>query len=74
MGHAMTLMTRDLYAIPNGDRWQLAREGERIFIVHTPNLASGGRKSEIEIAAFLGSGLGPEQQALLRLIGTLAQE
>jgi hypothetical protein len=41
------------------------------FIIHQPNAPSGGRLSHIELGEFLRSGNGPEQQALLRLIGTL---
>ena len=36
------------------------------FVIHQPNAPSGGRLSHIE-----REGVGPEQQALLRLIGTL---
>jgi hypothetical protein len=71
----MTTETRTIYHIPNGDRWQLVRESEtgRVFVRHEANLSSGGRVTDIEIGAFLGArGLGPEQQELLRLIGTLA--
>ena len=73
----MTIETRTLYQIPGGDRWHLARDSEtgRVFIRHQANLSSGGRATDIEIGAFLsGSGLGPEKQELLRLIGTLVQE
>ncbi|TXN75480.1 hypothetical protein FV228_03845 [Methylobacterium sp. WL18] len=42
------------------------------FIIHQPNGPSGGRRSHIELGTFLADGSGkPEQQALLRLIGTL---
>ena len=69
----MTLEKRLLYAIPGGDRWHLAREDGRVFIKHEPNLASGGMTNHIEIGDFLRSGHGPEQQELLRLIGTLVE-
>ena len=65
---------RELYQSPSGDVWYLAREpgDESAFIIHQPNGPSGGRRSYIELGAFLGDGSGkPEQQALLRLIGTL---
>lgn len=66
---------RELYQSSNGDRWELAHdtEGGEVFVLHQPNLASGGRASNIPIAAFLARGAGPEQQALLRLIASLAQ-
>lgn len=68
--------SRTLYQSSSGDRWRLARDTAtgRVFVLHEANLASGGRASEIEIGAFLGTGArGPEHQELLRLIGTLVQ-
>ena len=67
---------REIYSSSNGDRWFLARDQNsgRTFVVHEPNIASGGKRSEIDIAAFLARGMGPEQQELLRLIGTLVEE
>ena len=71
------LETRELYASPNGDRWLLARDPAtgRVFVRHEPNLASGGRATEVGIAEFLTRDAGgPEHQALLRLIGSLVQD
>jgi hypothetical protein len=64
---------RELYRSPNGDTWFLGREPEsgHAFIIHQPNAPSGGRLSHIELGEFLRNEKGPEQQALLRLIGTL---
>ena len=65
---------RELYQSPNGDSWHLGREPEngRAFVIHQPNGPSGGRLRHVELGAFLSDGTGkPEQQALLRLIGTL---
>ena len=64
---------RELYRSPNGDAWFLGREpiDGHAFIIHQPNGPSGGRLSHIELGEFLRSGKGPEQQALLRLIGAL---
>jgi hypothetical protein len=64
---------RELYRSPNGDCWSLGREPEngRAFVIHEPNGPSGGQNSHIELGAFLRDEKGPEQQALLRLIGTL---
>jgi hypothetical protein len=46
-----------------------------VFVRHEPNLASGGKISDIEIGAFLSRGSqSPEKQALLRLMGTLVEE
>ena len=73
----MTIETRTLHRIPNGDRWQLARDSEtgQVFVRHEANLSSGGRVTDIEIGAFLSTGgMGPEHQELLRLIGTLVEE
>ncbi len=73
----MSLEIRELYASPNGDRWYLARYAEsgRVFVQHVPNVPSGGRPSNIELADFLGrGGNSPEHQALVRLIGTLVEQ
>jgi hypothetical protein len=66
---------RELYRRPNGDSWFLGREPAdgHAFIIYQPNSPSGARLSHIELAEFLRSGNGPEQQALLRLIGTLVE-
>ena len=72
----MALLTRELYYSSNGDRWHLARDPDagRVFIRHQANLPSGGHVAEIEVGIFLSRGNGPEQQELLRLIGTLVDE
>jgi hypothetical protein len=73
----VSLEKRELYASPNGDRWYLARYAEsgRVFVQHVPNVPSGGRPSNIELADFLGQGgNAPEHQALVRLIGSLVEE
>lgn len=64
---------RELYRSPNGDCWFLGREPKngRAFVIHQPNAPSGGKLSHIELTDFLRLGDGPEQQALLRLIGGL---
>ena len=66
---------RKLYASSNGDRWYLIRDvtGE-VFIRHEANVASGGNVAHIELGVFLSSGNGPEQQELLRLIGSLVDQ
>jgi hypothetical protein len=73
----MTIERRELYRSSNGDRWHLARDPDsgRVFILHEPNVSSGGRVSHIDIGTFLAAGgHGPEHQELLRLIGTLVKE
>ena len=73
----MNIQTRELYQSSNGDRWCLARDAaaSRVFVRHEPNLASGGKTSDIDIGAFLmQGGHGPEKQELLRLIGTLVED
>jgi hypothetical protein len=45
-----------------------------LFIHHEANVASGGHVEHEDIATFLSRGAGPEQQELLRLIGTLVEE
>ncbi len=72
----MSLDTRELYRSPNGDRWRLARDrgSGRVFVRHEPNVAPGGRASDIAVGDFLArGGHGPEHQELLRLIGTLVE-
>jgi hypothetical protein len=64
---------RELYRSPSGDGWFLGREPQngRAFVIHQPGAPPGARLSHIELGAFLSSGDGPEQRALLRLIATL---
>ena len=66
---------RELYRSPNGDRWLLIREtlSDRVLVRHEPNRPSGGKASVVEVGDFLSRGHGPEQQALLRLIGSLVE-
>jgi hypothetical protein len=66
---------RELYSSPNGDRWFLSRDPGTgsIFIRHEANVSSRGYLTEIVIGAFLSGGRNPEHQALLRLIGSLAE-
>jgi hypothetical protein len=66
---------RKLYESSSGDRWYLICDPSgAVFIRHEANAASGGQVEHEEVAAFLGRGAGPEQQALLHLIGTLVEE
>ena len=66
---------RKLYESPNGDRWYLIRDPSgAVFVRHEANVASSGHSQHIEIGPFLTSGYGPEQQELLRLIGTLVDD
>ena len=66
---------RKLYESSSGDRWYLIRAPSgTVFIRHEANVASGGHVEHEEVAAFLSRGAGPEQQALLGLIGTLVEE
>jgi hypothetical protein len=53
----------------------LTRESlsNRVLVRHEPNLPSGGKVSIAEVGEFLSRGYGPEQQALLRLIGSLVE-
>ena len=66
---------RKLYDSPNGDRWYLIRDPSgTVFIRHEANVASGGNVEHVDVAAFLSRGTGPEQQELLRLVGTLVEQ
>ena len=72
----MGLLTKELYHSSNGDRWHLARDLDtgQVFVRHQANLPSGGHVADIEVGVFLSQGKGPEQQELLRLIGTLVDD
>ena len=63
---------RQLYRSPNGDTWFLARDPETgsAYVRHQANAPSGGQVTDIELDAFLSGPRNPEQDALLRLIGT----
>ena len=64
-----------LYDSPNGDRWYLIGEPlGGLFVRHEANIASGGQVEHVRLGDFLNRGQGPEQQELLRLIGTLLEE
>jgi hypothetical protein len=66
------LATKELYSSPNGDRWHLCRDAsDYVFVLHQPNIPSGGRISRIELSDFLARSHGPEQQALLHMIRCL---
>jgi hypothetical protein len=66
--------TRELYSSPNGDHWYLCKDAsDRVFVLHQANMPSGGQISQIEVRDFLSRGYGPEQQALLQIIGTLVE-
>ena len=65
---------REIYASSSSDTWHLVRDGERIFVLHQANLASGGSSREIDLDAFLAREKhSAENVALVRLIGTLAE-
>ncbi len=66
---------RKLYESPSGDRWYLISDPSgAVFVSHEANVASGGHVEHVEVGTFLSNGQGPEQQELLRLIGTLVEE
>ncbi|MGU3417003.1 hypothetical protein [Methylobacterium sp. D54C] len=67
-------MGRELYTSSNGDRWLLLRDRSdgRSFVRHEANAASGGRVTDIALAAFLAADRGgPEHQAIWALIGEI---
>ena len=66
---------RKLYESSSGDRWYLIRDASgKVFVRHEANAASGGNDAHLEIGVFLSSGVSPEQQDLMRLIGTLTDD
>jgi len=76
-GATSVVQTRELYSSANGDRWSLAHDpgSGRVFIRHEPDASSGGRRTGIEVGAFLSRDAhGPAHGELLRLIGTLVED
>jgi hypothetical protein len=68
---------REIYSSSNGDRWFLARDAVNghAYIIHDPNQASGGKRTQVEVGTFLkDGGHRPEHHAFLSLIGSLADE
>ncbi len=66
---------RKLYESPNSDRWYLIREPSGVlFVRYEANVASGGQVEHVALGEFLNRDQGPEQQELVRLIGTLLEE
>jgi hypothetical protein len=49
---------KELYRSPNGDAWFLAPDQSdgRAYVLHEPNIASGGQSSRIEIGVLLQPG------------------
>jgi len=68
----MATQGRKLYTSSSGDSWYLCRgrNGE-VVVSHEPNVASGGKSSQIDLVTFLSKHQGPEHQALMQLIGEL---
>lgn len=64
------------HASGNGDRWLLVHDSGsgQTLVRHQGNAASGGHVTDMAIGAFLDAGHGPEQQALLRLAATPAED
>jgi hypothetical protein len=61
------MFTETFYSSSNGDRWQLVNDEEtgRMLVRHEPNLASGGRASDVTVTEFLSrSGTSPQAIAL----------
>jgi hypothetical protein len=62
---------RLFYESSNGDAWSVARNPMTgaLVVTHTPNAASGGNVSHIDVETFLSNdALGPEHQALRHLL------
>lgn len=70
------MASRRIYASSNGDKWDLVREDDdRVFVLYTPNLDSGGLEIKYDLVAFLShEGHTAQNVALVRLIGTLADD
>ncbi len=59
-----------LYESSNGDVWSAAmNDAGGIVVIHEPNRASGGKRTEMDVDTFLNvDHYGPEHEALLSLI------
>jgi len=67
----MAITTEDFYRSSNGDRWQLIRDTASgcSFVRHEPNLSSGGRTTDTDVAEFLDrTGTSPQNLALRALL------
>jgi hypothetical protein len=67
----MTVRIDEFYRSSNGDRWQLIRDTAtpRQVVRHEPNLASGGKITEVDVGEFLDrTGSSPENLALRALL------
>jgi hypothetical protein len=64
----------DFYRSSNGDRWQLLRDSDTVrqIVRHEPNLASGGKITELDVEEYLArTGTSPENRALRELLDKL---
>ena len=67
----MAVSITEIYRSSSGDRWRLVRTTEPTgaLVRHIPDSPSGGRPSDITVAAFLSTGgVGPEHWALRRML------
>lgn len=67
----MTVSAKDFYRSSNGDRWQLILDDDtgHFMVRHEPNLASGGRVTDVAVPEFMSrSGLSPQAFALQQLL------
>jgi len=71
----MTVQERTLYTSSDGDTWSLGRNRDGdVVVLHEPNKASSGKRSEIDLGTFLARrNQGPEHEALRQLIGELIE-
>jgi hypothetical protein len=68
-----TTKSRQLHTSPNGEAWYLVNDMTGPSVVYVPDGPTGGLAVRDTISMFLAAGDGPEQQELLRLIGTLVE-
>ncbi len=69
----MTTQRRKLYTSSSGDSWYLCRGRDGGLVVsHEPNVASGGKSSQVDLGTFLAArNQGPEHGSLRQLIAEL---
>ena len=70
------MASKRIYVSSTGDTWDLVREGgDRVFVLHRANVASGGSTRTYELDAFLSlERHTPQNVALVSLIGSLAED
>jgi hypothetical protein len=65
------ITTTTFYSSSNGDRWQMLHDDEtgRYIVRHEPNMASGGKATDVDLPEFLSrNSATPQGVALQQLL------